>query len=341
MTFENRLSAFVELGLFLNRQLLSPSKEFQAVIRHANLENAWFTEDNIRFAFEALVEDLREENLSLWTSDYSHIHAETLSKNIAIIMAGNIPMVGFRDFLATLISGHRALCKLSSKDSVLLPFLAKNIIDIAPDFGHFIAFEKQILKGFDAIIATGGNQAKTHFYTYFSKYRHLIRGHRNSCAILNGKETEDELKGLFEDMFRYFGLGCRNVTKLFVPLGYDFSNLLQAAKKHKKLFRTLEQHHLYQNNYQYQSVISSINRQQLLDSGVFILLENSTFTPPISVVNFEYYDDYQFITSRLDQSKEQLQGVVSHQHIPFGKAQKPRLSDYSDEKDTLLFLQNL
>jgi hypothetical protein len=268
-------------------------------------------------------------------------YAPTLPKTIAIIMAGNIPLVGFRDFLAVLISGHKILCKLSSKDKILLPYLAKKLIEIEPKFAEQICFEDNIIKSFDAVIATGGHHAVEHFYQYFQNYPHIIRGHRNSCAILDGTENADELRGLFDDMFLYFGLGCRNVTKLFVPENYNFQPLLIGAQHVVPLRETLQHHHLYQSNLQYQQVVSALNTQKIIDANVFLLIENSSFSPPISVIYYEYYSDLADVRNNLEKQKNKIQCVVSHADVPFGHAQKPTLFDYADGIDTMRFLEKL
>ncbi|MDR2907736.1 MAG: hypothetical protein LBU91_07100 [Bacteroidales bacterium] len=338
MTYQNRLSAFVKLGHFLREQLQTPNAEFSAVITQANCENAWFTDDNISFALQAVADDLNAENLSEWLAHYPFLHNQTLSKTVAVIMAGNLPLVGFRDFLSVLVAGHKIICKLSSKDTVLLRYLSQKLIDIESEFLHYIHFEDRIIKGFDAIIATGGRQAVAHFHEYFSKYPHLIRGHRTSCAILDGSETTDELHGLFEDMFRYFGLGCRNVTKLWVPKEYDFQPLTDVSQSQTELQESLKQHHLYQSNYQYQQVVSALNAQKSINTDLFTLMENSASTPPISVVYYDYYSDLADVRRILEMQKEQLQCIVSHSDIPFGIAQKTKLMDYADGIDTMLFL---
>ncbi|MCL2683242.1 MAG: hypothetical protein FWE63_07170 [Bacteroidales bacterium] len=363
MTFENRLLAFVKLGVFLNEQLRSGNAEFTTILVRASQENPWFTDENIRFALNGIVEDLDEKNLNNWTIHYPFLqHVEThcrasLQKTVAVVMAGNLPLVGFRDFLAVLVSGHRILCKLSSKDTILLRYLAEKLIDIEPKFSERICFEDHVIKGFDAVIATGGHHAVEHFYEYFQKYPHIIRGHRNSCAILDGTENMDELRGLFEDMFRYFGLGCRNVTKLFVPKNYDFQSLIEAVQSKKELFQSLEYHHLYQSNYQYQQVVSALNARKTINAGVFTLIENSALTPPISVVHYEYYSDLADVRHVLESQKNQLQCIVwifqlrsmsesndrwqsgvEATTIPFGQAQKPSLFDYADGIDTMAFL---
>ncbi|MCL2414143.1 MAG: hypothetical protein FWC94_02695 [Bacteroidales bacterium] len=345
MTFQNRFSAFVKLGSSLNEQLSSENAEFTDVLSRANQENPWFTEENIRFALRAVVSDLDEKNLNDWTLQYPFLRnaVETqciasLQKTIAVIMAGNLPLVGFRDFLAVLISGHKILCKLSSKDSILLKFLAEKLIQIEPKFSELICFENHITEGFDAVIATGGSHAVGNFYEYFSKYPHIIRGHRNSCAILDGSENPEELQGLFEDMFRYFGLGCRNVTKLFLPKNYDFQLFIEIVRNQKDLYQGLEQHHLYQNNFRYQKVVSALNLRKTIDTGVFLLVEDPSLTPPISVVHYEYYSDLTEVKQSLEAQKNHLQCIVSRNNTPFGHAQKPTLFDYADGIDTMEFL---
>jgi hypothetical protein len=346
MTFEEKLSAFAKLGVFLDDQLRSESTEFNDVLARANQENPWFTDDNIRFALKGVVENLNEKNLNDWTSHYTFLHNEMPPKIVAVIMAGNLPLVGFRDFLAVLMSGHKLLCKLSSKDSVLLKYLAKKLIHIEPKFTDYICFEDHIIKGFDAVIATGGSYAVDHFNQYFQNYPHIIRGHRNSCAILDGTENTEELQGLFEDMFRYFGLGCRNVTKLFVPENYDFKSLCvgaglapaQGRPQESPLHTTLHHHHLYQNNLQYQQVVSALNNRKTIDAGIFTLIENSSLTPPISVVHYEYYADLSDVRKKINEQENQIQCIVSRKDVPFGQAQKPSLFDYADGIDTMAFL---
>jgi uncharacterized protein Usg len=338
MNLEQRLSAFFKLGAHLSEQLRSPDAEFTTAITRANLENAWFTEESIRFAFSAVADDLNEKNLTDWTGDYPHLQQTVTPKTVAVVMAGNLPLVGFRDFLAVLISGHKLLCKPSSKDTVLLRYLADKLIHIEPKFAERICIEEHIIKGFDAVIATGGHHAVEHFHQYFQKYPHIIRGHRNSCAILEGTENTDALSGLFEDMFRYFGLGCRNVTKLYVPKHYDFQPLAEIVKKQIDLYQSLEQHHLYQNNYQYQKVVSALNSRQVIDTGVFALIENSVLAPPISVIHYEYYSDLAEVKKNLSALSDQIQCIVSHTNTPFGMAQQPSLSDYADGIDTMKFL---
>jgi hypothetical protein len=338
MTFEDRLSGFVKLGIFLNEQLRSKNAEIANVLDRANQENAWFTKHNIRFALNAVVEDLNEKNLSKWTANYPFLQNKFSPKTIAVVMAGNLPLVGFRDFLAVLIAGHKILCKLSSKDTILLRYLAKKLFEIEPKFAERICFEDSIIKDFDAVIATGGAHAVEHFFQYFQNYPHIIRGHRNSCAILEGTENTDDLKGLFEDMFLYFGLGCRNVTKLFVPKNYDFQPLIEVVRSEKELFQSLEQHHLYQNNFQYQNVVSALNLRKIIDANVFTLIENSNLTPPISVVHYEYYSDLSDVRKILEVQKNQIQCIVSRTDVPFGHAQKPTLFDYADGIDAMGFL---
>ena len=360
MICKNRLSAFIKLGLLLNEQLGSENAEFIEILTRASQENPWFTENSIRFALSGVVEDLSEKNLNDWVSRYTTVSCEsalrlrsglegsTTPKTIAVIMAGNLPLVGFRDFLAVLVSGHNILCKLSSKDSVLLKYLAKKLIEIEPDFSERICFENHITKGFDAVIATGGYHAVEHFHECFSKYPHIIRGHRNSCAVLDGTENTEDLNGLFEDMFRYFGLGCRNVTKLFVPEGYNFEQLVTVGARHTStslsnlaspLQSSLKQHHLYQSNYKYQTVVLGLSARQMIDAGTFILIENSGLTPPISVVYYEYYSDLADVRNILDAQKNQIQCIVSRADTPFGQAQKPTLLDYADGVDTMEFLE--
>jgi hypothetical protein len=247
-------------------------------------------------------------------------------------MAGNIPLVGFHDFLCTFISGHNQTIKLSSRDSVLVSHLTDWMFTKVPELKAGIRFEV-MLKGCDAYIATGSNNSARYFEYYFSRFPHIIRKNRTSVAILTGNETNEQLSALADDVYLYFGLGCRNVTKIYVPQEYDFVPLLESFRKYNYLF----DHHKYKNNYDYQLAVLLINKQFYMTNGSVIFHQNTSLYSPISVLHYEYYDDAATLAATL-RTSESVQCLVGTDHIPFGQAQKPELTDFADGIDTLQFL---
>lgn len=333
MKVEERINAFHKLGDLL-REL--PEDQFQSLADNVRNENPWFTEANVRMAFHGLTKLLDKNELTQWASAYSFTVPE---KKIAIVMAGNIPMVGFHDFLCVLISGHSVLIKSSSKDGVLMKFLANKLSELEPRFKDKIEYGEQ-LKGFDAIIATGSDNSSRYFEYYFARYPHIIRKNRTSIAILNGTESEDELKELGTDVFSYFGLGCRNVSKLFLPEGFGVENVIKTWES----FHDIIHHHKYCNNYDYQKSILLVTQTPFLDNGFVMFQEHKNLISPISVVYYEYYKDRKELDTTLDLVKEKIQCVVEQRpgpNIKFGQAQFPALGDYADQIDTMRFLTEL
>lgn len=333
MKVEERISAFHELGEFLKEL---PEDEFQTLTLDTKNENPWFTEENLRMSFKGLIKLLDKKELTQWVNKYSF---DILSKKIAIVMAGNVPMVGFHDLLCVLICGHTVLIKASSKDSVLIKFLVNKLSQLEPRFKDKIEFGEQ-LKGFDAIIATGSDNASRYFEYYFSKYPHIIRKNRTSIAILNGTESEAELRELGTDVFSYFGLGCRNVSKLFLPEGFRIENVIKTWEP----FHDIIHHHKYCNNYDYQKSILLVTQTPFLDNGFVMFQEHTNLVSPIAVVYYEYYKDRTSLDDKLDLVKEKIQCIVEQHpgpNIKFGQAQFPSLGDYADQIDTMRFLTNL
>lgn len=353
MTLENRLIAFIKIGMFLE-QFSTPifkknaatdinNKYFEAFAMQLNRQyefNSWFTLQQLNYACKSWSEALTISNLLKWTSVY------TLDKNtpkiIAIIMAGNIPLVGFHDFISALISGHKVLVKQSHHDKHLLPLLAKYLEFIEPKFKGFIYFTDERLEGFDAVIATGSNNTSRYFDYYFGKYPNIIRKNRNSVAVLTGTETEEELSLLSADIFTYFGLGCRNVSKLFVPKNYNFDLFFKAIYPHKDLINYTK----YQNNYDYNKAVYLMSLFKLLENGFLMLKEDESYTSPIATLFYEYYLDLEQLDSKLILDTEKIQCIVTSNKsikkaVAFGKTQQPDLWDYADGVDTLAFLQNL
>ncbi|TAD99628.1 MAG: acyl-CoA reductase [Bacteroidetes bacterium] len=337
MNLENRISAFSALGIFLKNLDQNEKEEWQF---RAQNHNSWFTAQNVALAFEGLQNYLNENNLRQWLANYDL--TATKSKTVGVVMAGNIPMVGVHDWLSVLLAGHHLLVKLSSTDPFLIKKLSQILIEIEPKFANFITFTENQLANFDAIIATGSDNTARYFDYYFAKYPNIIRKNRTSVAVLNGTETPLQIQKLGHDIFDYFGLGCRNVSKIYVPKGYDFVHLLDNLES----FNFVTNHHKYRNNYDYNKSIYLVNRELHLDNGFLLLNENSQLLSPISVLYYEYYDFAQDWKDKIFAQKDKLQCVISadsvfENSLDFGQAQQPNLWDYADGVDTMAFLRNL
>ena len=325
----------IDLLQRLQEYLLTNAEEWQICKTKASFHNGWFTEEFINLSIRNICSEfLDQKKLKQWSVHY-HLDDNVGGKNIGIVMAGNIPMVGFHDFLCVFISGHKQTIKFSSKDNILLKHLAEKMIDWEPELKEYIGFE-ELLKGCDAYIATGSNNSALYFEQYFSKYPNIIRRNRTSAAILTGKETTDELNLLADDVHLYFGLGCRNVTKLFVPAGYDFVPLLRAFEKYKYF----EDHHKFKNNYDYQLSIALLNNIFYMTNGSAILLETDAIFSAISQLNYSFYQDEKMLTDQL-KVNEDIQCICGLGGIAFGQAQNPSLVDYADGADTMQFLLTL
>lgn len=349
MTLTKRKKAFVELGRFLSQFALDNSNlqtdvlhnepfysQMLDLIQLSKSHNGWYTEEQVFFALQSWAEALTPENLNKWLGAYEIGGIQP--KTVGLILAGNIPLVGFHDFLSVLITGHKALVKTSSNDQHLLPFLVKYLNAVEPGFKEYIEFTEGKLEGFDAVIATGSNNTARYFEYYFKDKPSIIRKNRNSGAILTGKETHEELVALGEDIFRYFGLGCRNVSKLFVPTGYDFKSFFEAMYE----YRDVIHYEKYANNYDYNKAVFLMSNFKLLDNEFLTIKEDAGYASPISSVFYEYYDNLDSLKQKLEADAGQLQCVVSNgltdTSIPFGQTQKPELWDYADNVDTIAFL---
>lgn len=352
MSLENRIEAFSLLGEFLGQftrkkilkkdNIIHNDLFFDALnlqIKRAKEYNSWFTDDNVLFALESWSKILTKSNLNNWLSEYNITNSK--SKTIAVIMAGNIPLVGFHDFLTVLVSGNAILVKQSSNDKHFLPLIAKYLEYIEPKFKGKITFTDQKLENFDAVIATGSNNTARYFDYYFGKHPHIIRQNRNAVAVLSGNESIEDLKDLGEDVFRYFGLGCRSVSKIFIPKGYNFDLFFNAIYK----FKDLINYQKYDNNYTYNKAVYLMSLFKLLENGFLMLKEDPSYSSPIATLFYEYYDDFDELKTKLITEKDQIQVVVSNQGIKdsvkFGETQHPQLSDYADDVDTLAFLISL
>jgi hypothetical protein len=301
----------------------------------ATSKNPWFTEHFIQLATENIIDNfLKKEKIEKWVHHY-YLNDSITPKNIGIVMAGNIPMVGFHDFLCVFISGHKQTIKFSSKDDVLLNHLILKLNEFDKEVSDFIQ-TSEMLKGCDAYIATGGNQSAIHFEQYFNKYPNIIRRNRTSVAVLTGKETVGELELLSTDIHTYFGLGCRNVTKLFVPKTYDFIPLLHSFSA----FKYFRDYHKYSNNYDYQLSILLLNNIKYMSNESTLLIEDERLYSPISVLHYEHYENNIQLTEQL-KNNNQIQCIVGRDYLPFGKSQEPDIFTYADGVDTMQFLLSL
>ena len=349
MLENDKKRCFIELGKFLsqfsenesiqNQSVLNNDlffEDFENLIKLSQSHNGWYTPENVCFSIQSWATALTEENLDKWLSSYN-IELNT-PKNIGLILAGNIPLVGFHDFLSVLISGNNVLVKTSSNDQLLLPFLAKYIIAIEPELANKITFVEGKLENFDAVIATGSNNTARYFEYYFKDKPNIIRKNRNSIAVLNGKETKEELIALGKDIFRYFGLGCRNVSKLFVPKGYIFNTFFEAIFEYQDIIH----YEKYANNYDYNKAVFLMSNFKLLDNGFLTIKEDNSYASPISSVFYEFYESIEDLQIRLQSESEQIQCIVSNNlvenSIDFGQTQRPNLWDYADNVDTVSFL---
>ena len=347
MKKEETIEAFHHLGnLMRNHGLKNPwpgfasgvtEDEFLTVelaIERQVHHNGWFTEETVRTSMLNLGNWLTRVQLSNWTSLYSYTEKP---KVVAVIMAGNIPLVGFHDFLCVLLSGNKLQCKLSSEDNKLLPLLSNYLFQFAPELKEFISFSDRNLSGFDAIIATGSNNSLVNFESYFAKYPHLFRHNRTSIAVLDGTETKEELKALGEDILNYFGRGCRNVTHLLIPENYDLNRFFEAIVDLGALINNKK----YGNNYDYNKTIHLLNLESFLDNNFLLLKESDNLFSPLAMLHYHIYTSQQEIDLYLQLHQESIQCVVGHKYLPFGTAQCPSLSDYADNVDTMAWLNVL
>jgi hypothetical protein len=340
MTLEQRLDALVQLGDYIREALSSEDTDLQAVIQRAYIENPWFTPTNTRDALIAISERmLTRSALIQWLSNYTLLKEK---RRVALIMAGNLPLVGFHDWLCVFIAGHRAKVKLSDKDKLLLPFLIKKMAEFAFESWaetEFIA-ESDTLKNFDAVIATGSNNTARYFEQYFGAYPHIIRRNRNAVAVLSGQEDKDSLLALGIDITAYFGLGCRNVSKIYVPQGYNFEPLLTALHE----YRDLVVHNKYKNNFDYNMTLLILNQTPFMNNGCVILLENEAFTSRIANLHYTFYQNEDELHTHLVAHRDEIQCIATQMSWPdlpvvaFGHTQQPGLSDYPDGVDVMAFL---
>jgi len=348
----DKKKCFVALGKFLSQFSLDKNTKDETVLHNdlffddfvdllklSQSHNGWFTQEQVYHAIQSWAKALEEDNLNQWISVYDF--SEVKPKTVGLILAGNIPLVGFHDLLSVLISGHNVLVKTSSNDQHLIKFLARYLVAVNPEIENCITFTDGKLENFDAVIATGSNNTARYFEYYFKNKPNIIRKNRNSIAVLNGNETHDDLVNLGEDIFRYFGLGCRNVSKLFVPEDYNFEAFFKAIYEYNDVIY----YEKYSNNYDYNKAVFLMSNFKLLDNEFLTLKEDTSYSSPISSVFYERYENIEHLKKQLEKDAGQIQCVVSNgvieNSIPFGKTQQPELWDYADNVDTLLFLNKL
>lgn len=345
MDLNARIKAFVELG----KRMLNDSKpdcgsNFEKIVEEASIHNPWFTNDNVYFAIDSIANHwLSAETLNSFVNKYPKSYFEPAeSKKVVVIMAGNIPFAGFHDLFCVLLTGHRFLGKISSKDGHLMNAVIDFLIDINPEFKDLIELSEVTLHGFDAVIATGSDNSSQYFDYYFKKYPKIIRRNRNSIAVLTGNETDDDLKSLGDDIFLYFGLGCRSISKLMVPKGYNFNPMLKAFKA----WQNLDSHNKYMNNYEFQKTLNQMNLISHIDTDFFLLKQHESISSTVGVLHYQEYESIDDVKKYLELHKEAIQCIVSDTKvlpnaIPFGMSQNPAIDEFADGIDTIEFLSKL
>jgi hypothetical protein len=340
MTLKQRIDGFVQVGLFIKRHFneQKPNETqlhqgLDKLVEMAHIYNNWYISEFVKESLINISELLKEEGLI----KFSETIKETPQKTVAIICAGNIPMVAFHDILCVLLSGNKALIKLSSDDNVLIPFFLKLLTHYQPEFENQILFAEGKLGAFNAVIATGSNNTAQHFKTYFGKYPHIIRKNRSSIAVLTGNESSEDLKNLGKDIFLYFGLGCRNVSKVMVPEGYSFDKFFESIVD----FGFVVNNKKYGNNYDYHRAIYLLESMQFLDNNFLMIKESADLHSPVGVLYYQYYKNEKELTDHLKALNGELQCIVGDNHTPFGYSQQPVITDFADNVNTLEFLVNL
>lgn len=333
-----RIEALVQLGQYISTY----GEHLQAYVGRTEFNNKWFTKENQKQSLLAIASQfLDKDKLGKWISAYN-IPMENKAKTVGLVLAGNIPLVGFHDVLTVFVSGHKCLIKLSDKDRFLLPHLLNKLKEFAPASEAYFEVTER-MTDLDAVIATGSNNSARYFEAYFGKYPNIIRKNRHAVAVLDGKETEEELRALGQDIFSYFGLGCRNVSKLYLPKDYDFNLLMETLHEFNHLIHNSK----YKNNFDYNIALFQLNRVPLVNNGSIILVENEAMTSRIATMHYEFYEDVKEVEKALLKRTDELQLVASNLDFPglnvkkFGEAQQPSLNDYADGVDSLAFLTKL
>ncbi len=334
MVKEQRIQAFSKLGTFLS----SNDESIQSILELAERRNPWYSKSYVQQQFLSFGKLLNSDNLTQWLADMPDQESEKL---VGLVLAGNLPLVGFHDILCVLISGFRAQIKLSSDDAGLTKFVLDKLVEIEPAFATRFTIV-DLLKDYDLVIATGSNNSARYFEHYFGKKPHIIRKNRNSVAVLSAEETTEQLAQLGHDIFDFYGLGCRSVSKIFIPESYDIAQFFEAIES----FNWIKNHHKYNNNYDFNKSIYLINKNQHFDNGFLLLKEDESMASPLAVVHYELYRDLFEVEAYLNQQSENIQCVISETALaikspvfPMGSSQAPALDDYADQVNTLEFLK--
>ena len=342
MNIEKQISGLCKVGDYIKEFLEKKpenynenDEEFSALLRKSEIENSWFTIENQKFSLKQWSDLLTEENIKNWLSNYQ---IAKISKKVGLILAGNIPMVGFHDVMSVVLSGNIPVIKLSSKDKLMIPFLLKKWNEFSDGNVEYELVEK--LENFDAVIATGSNNTARYLEYYFKNHLSIIRKNRTSIAVLNGDETDEQLQLLADDIFRYFGLGCRNVTRIFIPEDFKIDRLFENFLNFKEIIN----HNKYANNYEYNRAIYLLNQERFWDNNFVMLKEDENLFSPLSVINFSRYSNIEEVKNFIKNNEENIQTVVANPElnmdsINFGKAQSPSLDTYADNVDTMKFLE--
>ena len=339
---KERIKSFHDLGILFQENFSNKKRKtfpkwdliLNRKLKQANLYNSWFTPSNLKLSLKNWGNILKKKILENWLSNYKFKIRN--HKTIAIIMAGNIPIVGFHDLVCSMLLNFKCLIKLSSDDKILIPFIVNFLEFRNPNFKSRITFQVNTLKNFDAVIATGSDNSHKYFEFYFKNYPNLLRKTRHSIAVLNGHETEQDLSLLSNDIFNYFGLGCRSVSKVFIPEGYNLDLIFNACYKHKNVIN----HDKYANNFDYNKAVYLMNQEKFFENGFIILKEDSKLGSPVGCLYYQYYNDIKDVYKIIEEDREKIQCVVINDknNVAFGSTQCPKLDDYADNIDTLDFL---
>jgi len=338
MDLKERIESFSRLGEILRNALNGEEGRhatgFNILADNLWQENGWFTPDNVRLAVRNIAGMLTLKNLKEWCSAYPALSIPAKPLNVGVVMAGNIPLAGFHDFLSVLITGNNIIARTSNKDRRLPRFMSDLLCSINRDFKKNITFSDDALHGFDAVIATGSNNSSRYFEYYFGRYPNIIRKNRNSISIIEGDETAKEIEALGLDVFSYFGLGCRNVSKIYLPGNYRPEKLAENWSS----FSFVMNNHKYANNYHYNKAVYKVNRDKFTDTGFILMKEDQGFISPVSVIHYEYYRSKEEFGKVAESMKDKIQCITGRKFVPFGKAQSPQLWDYADGIYTIEFL---
>lgn len=349
INLHSRIRALGSLGNHISNYCSHPeaskSEKFPALhtaVLQSKAANPWFTSESIDAALEGICVFLNTNVLLLWAENNGIPENQRNPVTVGLVMAGNLPAVGFHDFISVIISGHKALVKLSSDDKFLIPAMFEILVDFEPEIKDQIRFTENRLTGIDAVIATGSDNSSRYFEFYFAKYPHIIRRNRNGIGLIQGDESKNDLQKFADDVFLFFGLGCRNISKVYLPAQYDPTDLFSGFEGHQMIGN----HNKYFNNYEYNKAVYLINGIRHFDNGFLLLREENMISSPVAVLHYEYYEDQQLLKDWIKRDSDKIQVVVSAKgswpgSVPFGKAQKPEIDDYADGINTLDFLRNL